>query len=140
MTRKRRKAARNPQPSSVWKSALIALPITVVVALLLLCLSALLLLATKDPVRHGTAVGVICLYLCGSVGGAICVRTCGKRFVLLSGLLVGGGLFVLCSLVALFFKGDQSRLAGLLLRAPVILTALGGAALARREKKRRRRR
>ena len=140
MKRKRRKAARNPQPSSVWKSALIALPITVVVALLLLCLSALLLLATKDPVRHGTAVGVVCLYLCGSVGGAICVRACGKRFVLLSGLLVGGGLFVLCSLAALFFKGDQSRLAGLLLRAPVILTALGGAALARREKKRRRRR
>ncbi len=140
MKQKRRKAARKPQPSSVWKSALLALPITVAVALLLLLLSTLALLATKDPIRHKTIVGIAVLYLSGAVGGVVCTRLCGRQFPLLSGLLVGAGLFVLFTVPALFLRGEISKLAGLLLRAPVVLTALGGAALGCREKKRRRHR
>ena len=140
MNKKRRKAVRKPQPSSVWKSALIALPITVAVALLLLLLSTLALLCTKDPIRYKTVFGVAVFYLCGAIGGFICTRLCGRQFPLLSGLLVGGGLWCLFALPALLIPGEVSKLAGLLLRAPILMSALGGAMLGCREKKRRGRR
>ena len=140
MNRTRRKAARKPQQRSVWKSAPYALLFTLAVALLLLLLSTLALLCTKDPIRHTAIVGALLLYVCAAVGGAVCTRLCGKRAALLSGLLVGVGLYLVLSLPALFVSGEAHRLQGLLLRAPVILAALGGAALGCREKKRRRRR
>lgn len=140
MNRKSRKAARKPQQRSVWKSAPCALALTVAVGLLLLLLSTLALLCTKDPIRHTAIVGALLLYLCAAFGGAACTRLCGKCAPLLSGLLVGVGLYLVLALPALFFKGEASLAQGLLLRAPVVLTALGGAALGCREKKRRRRR
>ncbi len=140
MNARRRKAARSQTQRSVWKSALLSLPITAAMALLLLVLSAALLLLTKDPVRYHGVIGVVLLYATAMLGGAASALLCGRQFPLLAGLLSGVGLFVLFTIPALFVSGTVHKLYGILLRTPVIGTALLGAYLACRQKKVRRRR
>ncbi len=140
MNARRRKAARSQTQRSVWKSALLSLPITAAMALLLLVLSAALLLLTKDPVRYHGVIGVVLLYATAMLGGAASAFLCGRQFPLLAGLLAGVGLFVLFTIPALFISGAVHKLYGILLRTPVIGASLLGAYLACRQKRVRRRR
>ena len=138
MHTRRRKAARSQSQRSVWKSALLSLPITAATALLLLVLSALLLLLTKDPVRYHGVVGVLLLYATALLGGVASALLSGRRSPLLAGLLAGVSLFVLFTIPALFLQGSVQKLYGIALRSPVIAASLGGAYLACRKKRARR--
>lgn len=140
MNEKRRKAARSQTQRSVWRSALLSLPVTAATALLLLVLSAALLLLTKDPVRYHGAVGVALLYVTAALGGAASALLCGRQAPLLAGLLAGVALFVLFTIPALFMTGNVHKLCGILLRTPVIAAALGGSYLSCRKRRVRRRR
>ena len=137
MASKHKKAARK-QSLSVWKSATIALGITLGLSLLLLLLFSKILLATKDPVRHTALTGPLLLYLCTAFGGYLATLLCGRRFALLSGLLVGAGIFFFCTVCALFIKSEASHLMALLLRLPLLAAAVCGALLAARKRKPRR--
>ena len=122
---------------SVWQSALLALPVTLAVSMLLLCLLGGVLLMTDDPIRYADAAGLIALYLGALIGGQIVARLCGRRFPLLGGLLVGAGLFVLLTVPSLFFSRGAGKLVGyaFLLRLPILPLTLAGAFLACRPKK-----
>ena len=138
MASQHKKAARH-EPLSVWKSAPIALGITVGLSLLLLLLFSKILLATKDPVRYTALTGPVLLYFCTAFGGYLASLLCGRRFALLSGLLVGAGTFFFCTVCALFIKSEASHLAALLLRLPLLAAAICGALLATKKRKARRR-
>ncbi len=138
MNARHRKAARSQPQRSVWKSALLSLPLTAALALLLLVLSASLLLLTKDPARYHGILGIALLYATAMLGGALSALLCGRQFPLLSGILAGVGMFILFSIPSLFVSGSIHKLYGILLRTPIIGAAMGGAYLACRKRKMRR--
>ena len=127
---------------SVWRGALLALPITLLASMLLLCLVGVLLMMTNDPIRYADIAGLVALYLSALLGGQIVARLCGRRFPLLGGLLTGAGLFLLFAIPSLFFSRGTGRLVSyaFLLRLPILPLTLAGAFLACRTKKRRIRR
>lgn len=138
MATKHKKAAKN-KPRSVWQSAPIALAVTVGLSLLLLLLLSRILLSTKDPVRYTNVTGPVILYLVTAFGGFLATLFCGRRFALLSGLLIGVGMLVFCTVCALFMKNEGSMLAGFLFRLPLLVAAIGGALIAARQKRKPRR-
>ncbi len=136
MKAKHKKAARRKKQPNVWKSALLALPLALVLGLLLLLLTTAILLATKDPIRYHTVAGLAVLYLTALLGGFSAARICGRQFPLLCGLLTGAGLLFLFTVPTLFVSGTVSELGtyGLLLRLPVLPLSLLGAFLSCRKK------
>lgn len=142
MKRTHKKAARKKAEISVWKSALLALPLTLAWGLLLLLLGAALLMTTKDPMRYQGGVSIAMLLVTGLFGGICTARICRRRFPVLCGLLIGAELLLVLTVPALLLPKTLGAwgASGFLLRLLLFPLALAGAFLACRKKATRRRR
>ena len=129
--------------SSTVKCVLCALPISMAVGLLLLLLSGMLLLATKDPDRYHTATALAVLYITAFSGGLIATRLCHRRSPLLCGLCEALLLLLLITVLSLFLPDEwhhtQSGGIALLVRVMLLPAAVLGAFLGARQKKIKRR-
>lgn len=133
-----------PALSVTAKSALCALPVTVAVGLLLLCILSALLLKTADPDRYHTAAGLAALYVTACLGGMIAIRLNRRRAPLLCGLGEGLLLLLFMTVLGLFLPNgwEHQRSVGidLLTRLLLFPASLIGAFLAARQPKRHRHR
>lgn len=130
-----------PALSVTAKSALLALPVTVAVGLLLLCIFSALLLTTADPDRYHTAAGLSVLYTTACLGGMIAIRLNRRRAPLICGLCEGLLVLIFVTVLGLFLPNgwEHQRSVGidLLTRLLLFPAALIGAFLAARQPKRR---
>ena len=127
--------------TAMMKCVLLALPFTVLLGALLLCICTALLLLTKNPIRYTLAPGILCLYLTAGLGGALSVRLYGKRAPVLCGLTMGILLMLCAAIPALFSpQGTTNAPTALLMRLLIPVASLAGALLAAKKRKTRHRR
>ena len=140
--RRRRQAGDATTLSATARCVLLALPITVAVGLLLLFITSAVLLATQDPNRYHTAVGLALLYLTAALGGAIATRLCHRHSPLLCGVGEAVLLLLFITVPALFlpdaWKHTVSGGRALLTRLLLLPASVAGALGAARQKKKRR--
>ena len=127
---------------TLFKSMLLAFPLSLGVGLLLVLITTALLLKTEDPDRYHTVAGILLLYLTALIGGWIANRLYGRRAPVLCGLGMGFAFFLLFTVLALAVptEGDNGTALALLFRTFLIPTAMAGAGLATRSKRRHRKR
>lgn len=126
---------------SVLKSALLALPLTAGIGLLLILLATAILLTTKNPGAWGKPMGLMLLYFTALCGGGISARLHARRAPLLCGVAEGGMILLLFLLLSLFPIGESGCHTGALsigLHVLLLPAASLGACLAAREPKKRR--
>ncbi len=125
--------------AAMMKCVLLALPLTVLLGALLLCILTALLLLTPNPIRYTRITGILCLYLTAALGGMLATRLYGRRAPLLCGLTLGLLLMLCLSIPALFLAQEGSNAAAaLLMRLLIPAASLAGALLATRKRKTRR--
>ena len=95
-----------PILSSVIKSALFALPVTLVCGLLLVSLMAVLAVAQADPASMILPLSLSVVGLCNLIGGLITSRRCGHAPLWCG--LVFGALFTLTTWVLSFLFGSRT--------------------------------
>lgn len=150
-TTKRKAARRHRTPdssgaislSATAKHTLIALPITAAVGLLLLLVSCVLLMMTKDPNRYHVPVGYAVLYLTAFLGGMIGARLNRRHAPILAGLGLGFFMILLITVSALLmpnaWRSEVSGGIALITRLAILPCTLIGALCASRQKQRRKR-
>lgn len=126
-----------PSLQSLGKSVLLALPITVAFALLLMLPVTALLLKTGNPNAYHTGAGLAILYLATLLGGTITTRLHHRRTPLLCGLAMGGALLLLLLVISLILPGNAHTYSTALqvgLHALLLPTALLGSYLGAKER------
>ncbi len=143
---KKRRAARRQHTASpdtvsftsVLKSALLAMPITIACGMLLLLLATAILLMTRDPDRYHTAAGLVLIYLTALIGGAVATRMHRRHAPLFCGMAEALLLLLALLFVSLILPESGHTYSGALhigLHALLFPAALVGALLGAREKK-----
>ena len=130
-SRKKRRMSENTDLFSVLcKNAALGTATSLLCALTLMLIGALLCLRSNDPLKLILPIGLGTLYLSALIGGIVTVRKHGKK-ALLCGGLCGLFLFVFFFGTSLFFRGEGSFsfLVTLLLRLLTILFSILGAFL-----------
>lgn len=146
MQNKKRKAARRHHaatdtggysPATVLKSAIFAFPVAILIGLLLLLLSTVLLLSTKDPNRYHAAVGALVASAVALLAGLIATRLNRRRLPLLCGLAEGAILLLVLLLLSALLPIKVHIFSGALnvgLHATLPLLAVAGAMLGARKR------
>ncbi len=131
-----RKAQRPQSPTAMMKCVLLALPFTVLLGALLLCICTALLLLTQNPIHYARVPAILCLYLTAALGGTLATRLYGRRAPVLCGLTLGLVLMLCLGIPALFLnKGSTNAAAALLMRLLIPFASLAGALFAARKRK-----
>ena len=136
-----RNAERPQSLAALMKCVLLALPFTVLLGALLLCICTALLLRTQNPIRYTPILGILCLYLTAALGGMLATRLYGRRAPVLCGFLLGILLMLCLGVPALFLQQTATNAAvALFLRLLIPLASLAGALLTAGKRKTRHRR